>query len=58
MTPNPVTINSATTIGEALKVFADKKFLALPVVDNGQLVGILLQGYNRLPCLIAYRKLL
>ncbi len=41
MTPNPVTINSATTIADALKIFADKKFLALPVVDNGQLLGIL-----------------
>jgi CBS domain-containing protein len=41
MTPEPVTISSTASIGEALKVFAEKRFLALPVVDNGQLVGIL-----------------
>lgn len=41
MTPNPVTISSSETIGAAAKIFAGAKFLALPVVDNGELVGIL-----------------
>jgi CBS domain-containing membrane protein len=41
MTSNPITITSSETIGNAAKIFADKKFLALPVVDNGVLIGIL-----------------
>lgn len=41
MTPNPVTITSSDTIETAAKIFGDAKFLALPVVDNGELVGIL-----------------
>lgn len=49
MTPNPITISSSTTMGEASKIFKEKKFLALPVVDNGTLLGILsvkdLMGY-------------
>jgi CBS domain-containing protein len=40
MSPDPVTISSTATISEAVKVFNEKKFLALPVVDNGELVGI------------------
>jgi CBS domain-containing protein len=41
MTPNPITISSTDTIEAAVKIFTEKKFLALPVVDNGELVGIL-----------------
>ncbi len=41
MTPNPVIITSSDTIETAAKIFGDAKFLALPVVDNGELVGIL-----------------
>ena len=41
MTSNPITITSSETIGNAAKIFAAKKFLALPVVDNGVLIGIL-----------------
>ena len=41
MTPNPVTISPKDTIKEAAKIFAEKKFLALPVVENGEIVGIL-----------------
>jgi CBS domain-containing protein len=40
MTPNPVTITSGTTIDKAAQLFATNKFLALPVVDNGTLLGI------------------
>jgi CBS domain-containing protein len=40
MTPNPLTITSNTTIEQAAKLFARHKFLALPVVDNGTLLGI------------------
>lgn len=41
MTPNPVTVSSTDTISAAAEVFANRKFSALPVVDNGELVGIL-----------------
>ena len=41
MTPHPVTISSTDTITLAMEIFAGKKFMALPVVDNGVLVGIL-----------------
>lgn len=41
MTSNPITVSSSDSIATALKIFADKKFMALPVVDNGLLVGIL-----------------
>lgn len=40
MTANPITVSSTDTIGAAAKIFAAKKFMALPVVDNGVLVGI------------------
>ncbi|HLP21636.1 MAG TPA: CBS domain-containing protein [Chitinophagales bacterium] len=41
MTSNPITVSSTEPISAAVKIFADKKFMALPVVDNGLLVGIL-----------------
>ena len=41
MTSDPVTVSSSETIGNAAKIFADKKFMALPVVDDGILIGIL-----------------
>ena len=40
MTPDPVTVSSTDTIEAAVKIFNEKKFMALPVVDNGELVGI------------------
>ena len=40
MTPNPITISSSDSIQQAAEIFAAKKFLALPVVDNGVLLGI------------------
>jgi CBS domain-containing protein len=40
MTANPVTITSDTTIDKAAVLFATHRFLALPVVDNGILLGI------------------
>ncbi len=41
MTANPISVSSIDTIGTAVKIFAEKKFMALPVVDNGVMVGIL-----------------
>jgi CBS domain-containing protein len=41
MTPNPVTIASTAPISAATAIFAEHRFAALPVVDDGTLVGIL-----------------
>ncbi len=41
MTPNPVTISSDAPISKATKIFSQYRFTALPVVDNGVLIGIL-----------------
>ena len=35
-----VTINSETTIKEATQILADREFHALPIVDDGILLGI------------------
>ena len=40
MTPNPITISSSDSISKAAEIFASKRFMALPVVDNGTLIGI------------------
>jgi acetoin utilization protein AcuB len=40
MSKHIVTINSDTTIKEAATILAEREFHALPVVDNGVLVGI------------------
>lgn len=40
MSKHIVTINSDTTIKEAATILAEREFHALPVVDNGILVGI------------------
>jgi CBS domain-containing protein len=41
MTKDVVTISPNATIKEAAKIFTEGGFLAMPVVDNGQIVGIL-----------------
>ena len=41
MTRNPVSISSNAPISSAMKIFAQHKFTALPVVDEGVLLGIL-----------------
>ena len=40
MTKNIVTVNSETTIKEVAEILAKNEFHALPVVDNGELSGI------------------
>ncbi|MEP5341733.1 MAG: CBS domain-containing protein [Algibacter sp.] len=40
MTENIMSINASNTIKEVAKIFIEKKFHALPVVDNNQLIGI------------------
>jgi acetoin utilization protein AcuB len=41
MTPNPVTISPEATLLEALELFDEGKFRALPVAEDGQLRGII-----------------
>jgi len=41
MTPRPLAIAPTTSIAEAARILRDKKYGALPVVDRGELVGIL-----------------
>lgn len=41
MTPNPVTATPATTVEEAARLMLRLKISAVPVVENGKLVGIL-----------------
>lgn len=41
MAKNLVSVSSQTTIKEAAEILAKKEFHALPVVDEGKLVGIL-----------------
>ncbi len=41
MTRNPLTVTPTTPLREAAAILHEKKLGCLPVVDNGQLVGIL-----------------
>jgi len=41
MTPNPVTIQSDTSIETAAALMVDSKFHTLPVMEGGQMVGII-----------------
>ena len=40
MTPNPVTVASDTDIGAVAALMVDNNFHTIPVVDKGELVGI------------------
>ncbi len=44
MTADPVTCTSDTTVTECMSVMTDKRFRHLPVVDDGQLVGVISIG--------------
>ncbi|SHG54735.1 CBS domain-containing protein [Winogradskyella jejuensis] len=41
MTKNLVTVTSTTTIKEVAEILSKREFHALPVIDNGKLVGII-----------------
>jgi CBS domain-containing protein len=41
MTPNPVTCTPNTDVVDAVKIFVERKFGAIPVVEDGKLVAIL-----------------
>ncbi|HAS90005.1 MAG TPA: hypothetical protein DCS48_11985 [Desulfovibrio sp.] len=40
MTPNPITIESDTSIEKIADLMVERKFYTLPVVENGKLVGV------------------
>lgn len=41
MTPNVITVSPHDTLRQAAKLFTDNRIMAMPVMDNGQLVGII-----------------
>lgn len=41
MTRKPVTVEASHSIDEALRLFIDRKYGTLPVLDQGKLVGVL-----------------
>ncbi|HNB53281.1 MAG TPA: CBS domain-containing protein [Anaerolineales bacterium] len=41
MSPDPICIRPDATIGEAAKILLEHKFGGLPVVENGNLIGII-----------------
>ena len=47
MTPNPVTCPSDTPLPEAHRLMLERRIRRLPVVDDGELVGILTLGDAR-----------
>lgn len=40
MTPNPVVMRSSEPIAKAAEILAERRFEALPIVDDGDIVGI------------------
>ena len=41
MTPNPVTVAATSSLGEACRLIEDRGIERLPVVHNGELIGII-----------------
>lgn len=41
MTPEPVCLSPSNTVADAAKIFLDNQFRALPITEEGQLLGIL-----------------
>ena len=44
MTNDPVTVSSATTVGECMQLMTDRRIRHLPVVDDGSLTGVISIG--------------
>lgn len=44
MTPDPVTVTRDLSVTEAAKLMAERRIGALPVVEEGRLVGIVTEG--------------
>ena len=41
MTPNPITLNAAENLGKAAKIMIENKIGGIPIVDDGEIVGII-----------------
>ena len=41
MTPDPVTVAANSSLGEACRLIVDRGIKRLPVVQNGELIGII-----------------
>lgn len=44
MTPDPVCVSPSHTVAECMQLMTDNRFRHLPVVDNGDLVGLISIG--------------
>ena len=44
MTPDPVTVESAMSVTDAAKIMVERRIGSLPVVDGGQLKGLVTEG--------------
>ncbi|HSI12786.1 MAG TPA: CBS domain-containing protein [Chthoniobacter sp.] len=44
MTPHPVTVTPSDTVGECMRLMTEKRVRHLPVMENGDFVGILSIG--------------
>lgn len=44
MTPDPVCVDPATTVGECMKLMTDNRFRHLPVKSDGSVVGLISIG--------------
>lgn len=44
MTPEPITVSSRTTVGEAMTIVTVQRCRHLPVVDAGELLGLISAG--------------
>lgn len=44
MTPDPVTVSRAASVGDCMQLMTDRRIRHLPVVEDGSLVGVLSIG--------------
>ena len=44
MTPDPVTVSRSDTVGDCMQLMTDRRIRHLPVVDDGELVGVISIG--------------
>jgi CBS domain-containing protein len=44
MSPHPITVSPTDTVGECMRIMTDRRVRHLPVMNNGDLVGILSIG--------------
>jgi CBS domain-containing protein len=44
MTPKPTTASPATTVAQAMEIMTDGHFRHLPIIENGELIGLVSIG--------------